>query len=275
MQIGEGARNTMTRRGGRTLRRSPRWAAIGLGLILAQPGCNLHSVDVPSIEGPSEEGFSLQLQLSKDVLVADGGDSAVVTATVRGPDGRPAANKDVFFAVADATGTFADIGVIVGSNGPGTGATVRTNGQGVAQVLYEAPSRTDATANQTVLIMVRIVGNNANGKPYHSVRIELRSAEPRLFPPNGANKAPTCQFITEPAAGPFKVNQVIGFHSTSFDTDGVIIRYEWTFGDGTSDEGSPDQAHVYRAAGTYAVTHIVTDDNGAQAKCAALNIVVQ
>ena len=51
----------------------------------------------------------------------------------------------MFFAIADEDGRFADIGVIVGSNGPGTGATVRTNAQGVAQVLYEAPARTDAT----------------------------------------------------------------------------------------------------------------------------------
>jgi PKD repeat protein len=263
----------MTRRGDRTLRRSRRWAVLGLGLILSQGGCGLDSVDVPGIEGPSEEGYSIQLSLSKDVLVADGGDSAVVTATVRGPDGRAAANKDVFFAIADSKGVFADIGVIVGSNGPGTGATVRTNGQGVAQVLYEAPPRTDATANQTVLILVRLVGNDANGKLYHSVRIELRSAEPRLFPPSGTNKAPTCQFITEPAVGPFKVNQVIGFHSTSFDTDGVIIRYEWDFGDNTFGDG-PDEAKVYRSTGTFTVTHTVTDNNGAQGKCAAIGITV-
>ena len=57
----------MTQRGGRTLRRRPRWAAIGLGLMLAQAGCDLHSVDVPDVEGPSEEGFSIQLALSKDI----------------------------------------------------------------------------------------------------------------------------------------------------------------------------------------------------------------
>ena len=39
--------------------------------MLANMGCNLHGVDVPEIAGPSEEGFSIQLSLSKDVLVAD------------------------------------------------------------------------------------------------------------------------------------------------------------------------------------------------------------
>ena len=157
----------------------------------------------------------LVLSVSKDILVADGRDFAVVTATVRGPDGgRVAQNQDVFFAIADESGRFADIGVIVGSNGPGTGATVRTNAQGVAQVLYEAPARTDATANQTVLVLARLVGSDFNGDTYHPVRIELRSAEPRLFPANPTNALPKCNFITEPAAGPFRTNQVIGFHST-------------------------------------------------------------
>ena len=163
-------------------------------------------------------------------------------------------------------GRFADIGVIVGSNGPGTGATVRTNGQGVAQVLYEAPPRTDATANQTVLVMARLVGNDANGALYHRVRIELRSAEPRLFPANPTNALPKCDFITEPAVGPFRANQVIGFHSTSSDTDGTIVRYEWNFGDGTSGD-SPDTAKIYRTPGSYTVTHSVIDDDGGRQSC--------
>src|ERR1051325_6007003 len=207
MRNGNEARSTMTHRSGRTLRLSPRWAVIALGVMLSNGGCGLHGVDVPEIDGPSEEGFSIQLSLSKDVLVADGRDFAVVTAAVRDPNGRPAANKDVFFSIADENGVFADIGAIVGSNGPGTGATVRTNSQGIAQVLYEAPPRTDATANQTVLVTARLVGSNANGKPYHSVRIELRTAEPRIFPPTPGNAAPTCNFIVEPALGPYRAGQ--------------------------------------------------------------------
>jgi len=255
-----------------------RGMAIGLSawLALSFGGCTTHEVSVPELDGPSEQGIQISLKVSKDVLVSDGRDFAVVTATVRGPDGRLAANQDVFFAIADESGHFADIGVIVGSNGPGTGATVRTNAQGVAQVIYEAPARTDATANQTVLVMARLVGSDANGAAYHSVRIELRSAEPRLFPPNPTNVLPKCSFITEPSAGPFKVNTVIGFHSTSSDPDGVIVRYEWNFGDGTSGD-APDTAKVYRSPGSYTVTHSVIDDDGGRQTCitAAPGIVVQ
>ena len=245
-----------------------RGTALCLSAILALSfgGCTTHDVSIPDLDGPSEQGFSISLSLSKDILVADGRDFAVVTATVRGPDGRAAQNRDVFFAIADESGRFADIGVIVGSNGPGTGATVRTNAQGVAQVLYEAPPRTDATANQSVLVLARLVGSDANGTTYRSVRIELRSAEPRLFPANPNNVSPVCRFITEPGAGPFFTNTVIGFHSTSVDTDGVIIRYEWNFGDGTTGDQA-DTAKVYRSPGSYTVTHTVVDDDGGTTSC--------
>ena len=238
-----------------------------LCLVLVHAGCQ-HDVEIPGLEGPSETGISLGLSANRDVLVADGRDFAIVTATVRGPDGRVAPNQDVFFAIADESGRFADIAVIVGSNGPGTGATVRTNAQGVSQILVEAPARTDASANQTFLVMARLVGNDANGafNTYHRVRIELRSAEPKLFPANPTNLDPKCNFITEPADGRIRANQVIGFHSTSFDPDGVVIRYEWNFGDGTSGD-SPDTAKVYRTPGSYTVTHSVIDDDGARSTC--------
>jgi hypothetical protein len=259
----------MTRNDSRARWRLRPWTVAALCLVLANAGCQ-HDVEIPDLEGPSETGLSLSLTVSKDALVSDGRDFAVVTAVVRDPNGRLAPNQDVFFAIADESGRFADIGVIVGSNGPGTGATVRTNAQGVAQVIYEAPARTDATANQTVLVMARLVSNDANGVIYHRVRIELRSAEPRIFPNPAPNGAATCSFIVEPAVGPFFVGQVIGFHSTS---SGSIIRYEWDFGDKTTGD-APDEAHVYRVAGTYTVIHVVTDSLGGQSKCAAIGIPV-
>jgi hypothetical protein len=269
---GDQARNTMTRRG-RSLKRSPGWMAVGLGLLMVNAGCGLQRAEAPALNGPSETGFSMRLSLSKDILVADGRDFAVVTAAVIGPDGRPAENQDVFFGIADANGNPGDIGVIVGSNGPGTGATVRTNSQGIAQILYEAPARTDATGNSSVLITARLVSFDSNGRIFNTVRIDLRSAEPRIFPnpdPGGARPL-TCNFITEPAAGPFHTGQVIGFHSTS---SGSIIRYEWNFGDNTTGV-DPDMPHIYRTPGTYTVVHVVTDTLGRQAKCAAVALQVQ
>ena len=55
-----------------------------------------------------------------------------------------------------------------------------TDGGGVARVTYQVPPRTDATADQTVLIAARPIGDDASSAVYRTVRIELRSAEPRL-----------------------------------------------------------------------------------------------
>src|SRR5262249_2711124 len=149
-----------------------------------------------------------------------------------------------------------------------------TNTQGSVEVVYEAPARNDATANQTIMILARIVGNDFNGQVYSSVRIELRSAEPRLFPPNGANNPPVCNFTVETPNG-LRRNQSILFQSTSFDPDpgGQIVRYFWDFSDGSFGD-KPDVNHVFRLAGLYTVTHTVTDNYGAQAAC-AVSLAIQ
>jgi PKD repeat protein len=52
------------------------------------------------------------------------------------------------------------------------------------------------------------------------------------------------------------------FADTSSDSDGTIVSWSWTFGDGgTSSAANP--SHAYAAAGTYDVTLIVTDDDSA------------
>lgn len=51
--------------------------------------------------------------------------------------------------------------------------------------------------------------------------------------------------------------------ATSQDPDGSIASYAWQFGDGSSATGVKPAAHSYAAAGTYDVTLVVTDNNGA------------
>jgi hypothetical protein len=256
----------MTRNKSRLLRRVPSWAAAGLSVVLVHSGCGLHSVQVPEIDGPAETGISITMSATPDLLVADGSSTSQVTATLRGPDGRPLTGRQVFFTIADSAGRFADIGSFPTSNGPGTGVSVGTDGAGVARVTYQAPVRTDATANQKVLILARVYGTDANGQPYHSVPIELRTAQPNLFPPNPGNLSPLCRFIIE-APGGLRTNRTILFQDTSSDTDGFIVRYQWDFGDGTGINYDPDTVHVYRTAASYTVTHTVTDNNGGETFC--------
>jgi hypothetical protein len=250
--------------------RSRLWAVTALPLLIGLAGCSMHDVSIPELDGPAELGLSLRLTASPDVITADGESTSIVTATLRGPDGRPVSGRTIFFATADVAGRFAAIGEL-------SAEQVTTDGNGVAQVIFTAPPRTDATANQTMLVLARPVGDDANGALYRSVRIELRTAEPRLFPeipecglqgsPSGSacNQPPVCNFAVQAPSG-FRTNVTILFQSTSADPDGTIVRYFWDFGNGKRAD-NPDPATVYFTPGNYTVVHTVTDNGGSQRAC--------
>jgi hypothetical protein len=255
-------------------------AAAGLALVLALGGCGLDKVQVPALDGPSELALSVRLTAQPDVITADGFSTSLVTATLRDQNAQPISGRDIFFAIADGTGRFADIGQLRSTSanvGVGTGLQVRTNGQGIAAVVYEAPARTDATANQFVKVMARPVSDDASTSNYRSVDIELRSAESRLFPEKSGNLLPTCSFTVEvtskstcstPTTCTIPLNASVLFQSTAADADGTIIRYFWSFGNGKTTD-SPDASTSYSIAGTYVVRHLVTDNNGGQSACQA------
>lgn len=249
-------------------RRGAIWA---LGFLFALNSCGMDKVTVPDFSGPSGQGELLSLTATPDVLVANGVSTSQIVATFNGPNGQPIAGRDIFVAVADSGGRFADIGDLTDPLGAdrsaGTGIIVRTRADGKAVAIYRSPPRTDATANQAVVISARPVGTDFNGALYKYVRIELRSAEPRLFPQIVGNTAPTCNFVVETPSGT-TAPVIILFQSTSSDSDGTIVRYYWDFGNGQQSD-HPDNAVFYGASGGYTVTHIVTDNGGLQSACAA------
>jgi hypothetical protein len=248
------------------MRGRPRTAhkvAGALALVLVLAACGLDEVTIPDFDGPAETGISLQLTATPDLLPADGRSTAIVTARLRSPEGAGVGGRQVFFTITDSEGRFADIGDFPTSNGPGTGVSVGTDGTGAASVTYRSPARTDATANQKVLIAARLVGTDAAGVTYRTVTIELRSVEPRLFPQDPDNDAPECSFAIETPSG---VGAQVLVQSTSFDPDGTIVRYFWSFGNGRT-AVTPDANAVYTSPGSYTILHRVTDDDGAMAEC--------
>jgi PKD repeat protein len=240
-----------------------------LGLCMALAGCGVNEVDIPDLFGPSERAESLVLRATPDVLVADGSSFSVVEGVFRDRNGQPLPGRAILFKIGDESGNEISLGSL--SSDAGKGNTI-TDNNGVARVIYTSPPRTDATANQSILIMGRAVGTDFNGESYRYVRIELRSAEPRLFPAVPGNALPFCNFLWETPNG-VRAPAFVQFNTTSNDSDGTIIRYEWYFSDdivpGRIATYSPDTGHVFRQAGTWTVTHIVTDDDGGQSACAA------
>jgi PKD domain-containing protein len=289
------------------LPRRPWTRVVGaVATVLALNGCGVDKVEIPEFDGPAELGLSVSLTASPDILTADGFSSSLVQATVRDQNGAALSGRQIFVAITDQAGRTADIGNLRSTSGSGlgTGLVLTTGANGIAQASYEAPPRTDFTNNSSVLVTARPVGTDYNGQVYRSVRIELRSAEPRLFPQVPGNVLPFCGFVVEavtgtcgvplpapstspapsPAPAPtpspntptictVRANTTVLFQSTSRDNDGQIVRYEWFFGDGTRDD-KPDLAKVYRFTGTFNVTHVVTDNGGGQSACQTTLTVV-
>ena len=72
------------------------------------------------------------------------------------------------------------------------------------------------------------------------------------------NSPPTASFTADPTTGDAPL--LVQFTSTSTDSDGTIVGYDWDFGDGgISDVADP--SHTYDTAGEYEVTLTVTDDD--------------
>jgi PKD repeat protein len=78
------------------------------------------------------------------------------------------------------------------------------------------------------------------------------------------NRAPHAEFTHRPYM--VGVNQEVTFDASgSYDKDGVIVEWLWSFGDGTTSRGE-EVEHVYLSAGAYgkkySVTLTVIDDDG-------------
>jgi len=86
------------------------------------------------------------------------------------------------------------------------------------------------------------------------------------------NRPPVASFTEN--ATTVLTGQVISFDaSASYDPDGTLMKYFWTFGDGKNATGVTT-THSYADDGTYTVTLTVTDDDGATASVSATKTVL-
>jgi chitodextrinase len=108
-----------------------------------------------------------------------------------------------------------------------------------------------AISNYSIRVMAQDEnGSNSSWSPVLNVTVS--QAESGEIPPVADVNVPSNT----------SANQIIVFNASgSYDIDGVIVSYQWDFGDGTTGSGvSPE--HVYENPGEYTVTLVITDNNG-------------
>ncbi len=89
--------------------------------------------------------------------------------------------------------------------------------------------------------------------------------------PGPANQPPSAAFSYSPSSP--NVGQQVTFNgSSSGDSDGSIVSYQWNFGDGTGGSGAVVQ-HAYASSGTYQARLTVIDNDGAS-NAATHNVTV-
>jgi PKD repeat protein len=173
------------------------------------------------------------------IVVSDGNPNAVPQANAGGSRSAMVGDSISF----DGSGSSDTDGTIVSyawSFGDGTSAT--------------GASATHAYAAPGSYLVTLTVTDNRGGRDEDSILVSVTA------PPVPGNTAPYAEAGLPQSV---RIGQAVTLDgSASTDSDGTIVSYAWDFGDGSTASGAVVQ-HTYAAAGSYVVTLIVTDDDGA------------
>jgi len=210
---------------------------------LAGAGCTTHEVEAPPLMGPSELALSVTVTATPDTVTEDGASQSVIDIFARDENAQPRANVQVRVTV---------------DQGRLSASTVSTGSNGRVSVTFTAPLTMfpGFDAGNVATVSVTPIGNNFANAVVRQVLIRL--VPPAVIQIPGA---PVAAFAFGPQSP--KVGDIVLFDaSASFDSNGVIVSYEWDFGDGDVHGFGKNQDHDYSAAGTYFVTLTVIDDSG-------------
>lgn len=224
-------------------------------------GCTLERAAVPPLTGPSETALSLTMTATPDVILQDGISSSVVGVVARDASGQPASGVGL-----EAEIFVNDVRVDFGSL---SSRRISTNRDGRAAVTYYVPAPPPPTASDdvTVTVAVTAIGRDFANAIRRAVLIRL--LRPGIVLP--PNRPPVPELFFSPTS-PREGDAVLFDASRSTD-DGQIVTYAWSYGDGGTSTGVR-ATHRYQLAGTYNVVLTVTDDRGARASTAPVEVAV-
>ena len=147
-----------------------------------------------------------------------------------------------------------------------TGATVvlyewDLDGDGAFETATDGPTASRAySADGTVAVRVRVTDDRGATGTSESVALVV------------ANRAPEARFVAAAETG--HETALVQFRDVSSDLDGEVVKWRWEFGDGAgSDHANP--THAYEDDGSYAVTLIVTDDDGEKSAVFSRTVLVE
>jgi PKD repeat protein len=226
-----------------TMRRIARLTVLLSAAALVGAGCTTHEIEAPPLMGPSELALSVAVTATPDTVTEDGASQSVIDIFARDENAQPRANVQVRVTV---------------DQGRLSASTVSTGSNGRVSVTFTAPVTQfpGFDAGNVATVSVTPIGNNFANAVTRQVFIRL--VPPAVIQIPGA---PVAAFAFGPPL-PKPGDTVLFDASASFDANGVIVNYEWDFGDGDVHGFGRNQDHDFAAPGTYFVTLTVTDDSG-------------
>jgi PKD repeat protein len=230
--------------------RTIRMVAALAAVALAGAGCKSKSQEAPDLSGPSVLATSITVSATPDTLRQDGSSQASVVILALDANSQPVRNLPVRVDVA-VGGVVADFGQVSAKN-------VVTGSDGRASLVYTAPNPPADSVDQGTVIQILATPTGSNYANATSRAVSIRLVPPGvILPPNGT---PVPRFTITPSS-PQAKSDVTFDASTSTDSDGQIVQYQWNFGDGTTGTGAVTR-HQFAAGGNYTVVLTVVDDRG-------------